>query len=148
MNTPFSVGRRSKVRTAADDLWEGDQGEVGGATEIGRGFDGENPLGTQVDEDVSSRMGVFKPVYAEDGFIVARDKPTRQVSQERLTLLVHALMACTTRERERERESSELHVALSFPFCRCQDLDVLLFELRGSSLLLWNLRSPLHVWVE
>ena len=88
--TPFTVGRRSKVRTAADELWEEGEEEGGGATGgEGRGFDGENPLGTQVDEEVSSQGGVFKPVYAEDGFIMARREPARQVRRER--------------ERERER---------------------------------------------
>ena len=71
------------MRTAADELWEEDRDEEGGATGEGRGFDRENPLGTQVDEEVSSQNGVFKPVYAEDGFIVARSKPTRQVRQKR-----------------------------------------------------------------
>ena len=83
MTTPFNIGRRSKVRTAADELWEEDRDEEGGATGEGRGFDRENPLGTQIDEEVSSQNGVFKPVYAKDGFIVARSKPTRQVRQER-----------------------------------------------------------------
>ena len=93
--TPFTVGRRSKVRTAADELWEEGEEEGGGATGgEGRGFEGENPLGTQVDEEVSSQGGVFKPVYAEDGFIVARREPARQVSRER--------------ERERERERAVL----------------------------------------
>jgi hypothetical protein len=78
--TPFTVGRRSKVRTAADELWDEGEEEGGGAT---GGFDGENPLGTQVDEEVSSQSRAFKPVYAEGGFIVARSEPARQVSGER-----------------------------------------------------------------
>ena len=90
--TPFTIGRQSKVRTAADDLWEEGEEEGGGATGEGRGFDRENPLGTQVDEEVSSQSGAFKPVFADDGFIVARSEPTRQVNGER------------GRERERERE--------------------------------------------
>lgn len=93
--TPFTIGRRSKVRTAADELWEEDRDEEGGATGEGRGFNGENPLGTQVDEEVSSQSGVFRPVYAEDGFIVARSKPTRQVR------------GGGKRKRDRERGGSE-----------------------------------------
>lgn len=71
------------MRTAADELWEEGEEEGGRATGEGCGFDGENPLGTQVDEEVSSQGGVFKPVYAEDGFIVARREPARQVRRER-----------------------------------------------------------------
>ena len=85
IETPFTIGRRAKVTTAADALWEEEESE---AVREGRGFDGENPLGTQVDEEVSSQNGVFRPVLAEDGFIVARREPTRRVRK---------------RERERER---------------------------------------------
>ena len=60
--TPFTIGRQSKVRTAADELWEEGEEEGGGTTEEGQGFDRENPLGTQVDEEVSSQSGAFKPV--------------------------------------------------------------------------------------
>ena len=109
--TPFTVGRRSKVRTAADELWEEGEEEGGGATGgEGRGFDGENPLGTQVDEEVSSQGGVFKPVYAEDGFIMARREPARQVRRggER------------QRERERGRERAVLcTIVLNVLTCTC-----------------------------
>ena len=44
--TPFTIDRQSKVRTAADELWEEGKEEGGGTTGEGRGFDRENPLGT------------------------------------------------------------------------------------------------------
>ena len=70
-------GQHTKVVTAADALWEGEgEGEEHGGR--ANGFDGENPFGTQVD-DGASQIGVYRPVYAEDGFIEARSKPKLQV---------------------------------------------------------------------
>ena len=81
---PVVLGRRTKstnstiVKTAADALWEERDG--GGGVD---GFDGENPLGTQANDDGSSQIGVYKPVCTGDGFIEARKAPTLQVCYSR-----------------------------------------------------------------
>ena len=81
---PVVLGRRTKstnstiVMTAADALWEERDG--GGGVD---GFDGENPLGTQANDDGNSQIGVYKPVCTGDGFIEARKAPTLQVCYSR-----------------------------------------------------------------
>ena len=74
----LTTGGRDKIVTAADALWaeevEEERERGGGAS----GFDGENPFGTQLNDD-SSQIGVYKPVLAEDGFIKARSQPKLQV---------------------------------------------------------------------
>ena len=74
----LTTGGRDKIVTAADALWAEEREEErergGGAS----GFDGENPFGTQLNDD-SSQIGVYKPVLAEDGFIRARSQPKLQV---------------------------------------------------------------------
>ena len=102
---------------------------------------------------------MFKPVYAEDGFIVARSEPTRQVRKRERE---------RERERERVQECGNIHVCAECTlggtscvstkfvcklvvmstlahFYRYQDLVVLLFAPRESSL---PHQTPLDVWVE
>ena len=75
----FGGGGQDKGMTAADALW--DEGDSEGL-EGDRRFDGEHPLGTQFEDGGSSQIGVYKPVYAEDGFIEPRSQPKLQASYD------------------------------------------------------------------